>query len=75
MRRRGACLAISLDVAPYRIEGMCSIRHARESAHGDFGWELGIQIIDMPSQSRAQLKELCGRISAWESRERKRGQN
>jgi hypothetical protein len=67
LRRRGACLKVSFDLAPQNVTAWCSIRYSRETTPGADGnpWIFGLQILDMSEASKKNLKEICVRVRMW----------
>jgi hypothetical protein len=68
LRRRGACLKVSFELAPQTVTAWCSMRYVREPQSAEPGcdqWTFGLQILDISEENQKNLKEICLRIKMW----------
>jgi hypothetical protein len=74
LKRRGTCVHIQFSLPPENVTALCSIRYIKEN-HAenkkDMPWVVGLQVMDMTPEYRAQLKEICVRASMWNLKDRR----
>ena len=62
IRRRGICVNLCVSGPAYEVRGLCQLRFVKERQHLDDGaktWQMGLKIVEMSSDDRRHLKELC----------------
>jgi hypothetical protein len=75
LRRYGTAVRVSFELAPQRVEALCSIRYIRDISSAGLTklpWTLGLQIVEMSSMDRSELKQICIRTGMWNMQDTKR---
>ncbi|MBI3831521.1 MAG: PilZ domain-containing protein [Planctomycetes bacterium] len=62
LMRRGLCVRFSMTDAQTEVKGLCALRFIKANdrpSREDWKWHYGLQILEMTSDDRRRLKELC----------------
>jgi len=66
LMRRGLCVQFTVQRTPLEVKGLCNLRFVKNNplpAKPEWIWHYGLQILEMTTDDRRKLKEMCIQVS------------